>query len=289
MNVCVLGAGGMAGHVIAISLKEKGHAVTALARRELSFCHTIVADITNVAETKNVLDSGRFDAVINAIGILPKAISEDPYNGIWVNSCLPHLLAEMTKNAKTKIVHLSTDCVFSGHDGGHYDEAGFCSADDYYGRSKALGELNDGKNLTFRMSIVGPDLNENGVGLVNWFLKQVGEVRGYNHAMWTGVTTDMLAAAIDTALGQRLTGLYHLVNNTAISKYELLRLFNSLKLSPNIIKPDDSYIVDKSMVNTRTDFLFRVPTYSEMISQMGKWMVSHQTLYPHYEIRESMS
>lgn len=283
MKVLVLGAGGMAGHVIAISLREKGHSVTGLARRELPFCHTIVTDITNFSGIKSILDFGGFDAVINAIGILPGAISENLYNGIWINACLPHLLAELTKGASTRIIHLSTDCVFSGHDGGQYREADFRSANDAYGRSKALGELHDHKNLTFRMSIVGPDRNENGIGLFNWLMKQTGEVPGYKHALWTGVTTIALADAIHAALEQNLAGLYHLVNNTAINKYELLKLFSRLKITPVSIRPDDSYLVDKSMVNTRSDFRFEIPSYDEMIKDMGKWIEAHQALYPHYE------
>jgi len=283
MKVLVLGAGGMAGHVITIRLKEKGHTVTGIARRNLSHCNTIIADITNTAEIKNIINAGSFDAIINAIGILPAVINHNPYNGIWINSCLPHLLAEMTKDTKTRIIHLSTDCVFSGHDIGKYNEADFCSADDYYGRSKALGELNDIKNLTFRMSIIGPDMNENGIGLFHWFMRQTGVVHGYRRAIWTGVTTMILAEAIDAALEQGLSGLYHLVNNTVISKYELLKFFNQLKSAPNLIKPDDNYLVDKSMINTRTDFSFVIPSYHEMISDMEKWITAHKTLYPHYE------
>lgn len=288
MKVLVLGAGGMAGHAITIRLTEKGYAVTGLARRKPAYCNTVTADVTNVTEIKRILDSGMFDAVINAIGILPGAIAGNPCSGIWINSCLPHLLAEMTKDTKTKIVHLSTDCVFSGHDSGLYDENSFCSADDYYGRSKTLGELKDHKNLTFRMSIIGPDINENGTGLFNWFMKQTGEVSGYRHAIWSGVTTMTLADAIDAALEQGLTGLFHLVNNTVISKYELLKLFNHLKNVPNFLKPDDSYLVDKSMINTRTDFQFAVPSYHEMISGMEKWIAAHKVLYPHYELRETI-
>lgn len=283
MKVLVLGAGGMAGHVITIRLKEKGHTVTGIARRNLSHCNTIIADITNTAEIKNIINAGSFDAIINAIGILPAAINHNPYNGIWINSCLPHLLAEMTKDTETRIIHLSTDCVFSGHDIGKYNEADFCSADDYYGRSKALGELNDIKNLTFRMSIIGPDMNENGIGLFHWFMSQTGVVHGYRHAIWTGVTTMILAEAIDAALEQGLSGLYHLVNNTVISKYELLKLFNQLKSAPNLIKPDDNYLIDKSMINTRTDFSFVIPSYHEMISDMEKWIAAHKALYPYYE------
>jgi len=286
MKTLVLGAGGMAGHVIAISLQEKGYSVTGLARRELPFCDTVVADATNIGEIKNILDSGSFDAVINAIRILPKATHENPYNGIWINSCLPHLLAGLTKDSGTRIIHLSTDCVFSGRDGGSYDEGSFCSADNYYGRSKALGELNDRKNLTFRMSVIGPDINEKGIGLFNWFMKQTEKVRGYRQAIWSGVTTIVLADAIDAVLKQGLTGIYHLVNNASISKYELLALFNNLRNAPVFITPDDSYLMDKSMINKRTDFCFPVRAYDEMIHDMGKWIQAHGALYPHYEIRQ---
>lgn len=286
MKALVLGAGGMAGHVITMYLKEQGHTVTGVARRNLAFCNTIIADITNITEVRNILDSGGFDAVINAVGILPGAINKNLSNGIWINSCFPHLLSDMTSDSKTRIIHLSTDCVFSGHDGGRYDEACFCSANDYYGRSKVLGELNDDKNLTFRMSIIGPDINRNGVGLFNWFMKQTGAVSGYQQAIWTGVTTITLAWAIDAALVQGLTGLFHLVNNTAISKYELLKLFNQLKAAPNLIKPDNHYHVDKSMISTRTDFQFVIPSYYEMTDSMAKWVATHKALYPHYQLRE---
>ena len=287
MKILVLGAGGMAGHVIALSLKEKGHSVTGLARRNLFFCDTITGDAGDVEMIKN-LCSRNFDAIINAIGILPVEINVNLYNGVWLNSCLPHLLVKLNENNKTRIIHMSTDCVFSGHDNGGYDEKSFCSADDYYGRSKHLGELNDNKNLTFRMSIIGPDINESGVGLFNWFMKQNSEATGFRRAIWTGVTTITLADAIDAALEQELTGLYHLVNNDVINKYELLKLFNRLKVEPITIIPSDDYDVDKSMVNTRKDFQFDVPTYSDMICGIKEWIKKHREFYPQYNCVETV-
>jgi len=284
VKILILGAGGMAGHIVALRLAEMGHSVAGLARRKLPFCNTIVADVMDIERLNIIVD---YDVVINCVGTLNKAVDEEPYNGVWLNACLPHLLVKITKGTSVKVIHLSTDCVFSGHEHGNYKENSFRSADTLYGRSKALGELNDDKNLTLRMSIIGPDINENGVGLFNWFMKQKGTVNGYTETIWTGVTTITLAEAIGAALEKKLTGLYHLVNGKTISKFALLGLFNNLRKEPVAITPSNAVKEDKSLVNTRADFDFVVPTYEEMVAGMGRWVMRHKELYPQYELRES--
>ncbi|GHV28381.1 NAD(P)-dependent oxidoreductase [Synergistales bacterium] len=278
MKLLILGAGGMAGHVAAIRLAELGHTVTGFARRKLPFCGTIVGDATT-ADLPEILSS--YDAVINCIGVLNKAVDAEPHKGIWLNAYLPHLLAAHSK----RVIHLSTDCVFSGHEGGGYKEGSFRSADTLYGRSKALGELNDSRNLTIRTSIVGPDINEEGIGLFNWFMKQNGTVGGYRCAFWSGVTTIVLANAIHAALAQNITGLYHLTNGDKISKYELLKLFGELRSEPVTITPSDAVNEDKSLICARTDFDFKVPTYAEMVRSMGEWIQTHGDLYTQYNTR----
>jgi dTDP-4-dehydrorhamnose reductase len=279
MKLLVLGAGGMAGHVSAIRLTELGHSVTGFARRKLPFCDTIVGE----AMTANLQDmvSG-FDAVINCIGVLNKAVDAEPDKGIWLNSYLPHLLAAHAK----RVIHLSTDCVFSGNEGGGYNEDSHRSADTLYGRSKALGELNNSKDLTIRTSIIGPDINENGIGLFNWFMKQTGPVGGYTGAIWGGVTTIVFINAIHAALKTGLTGLYHLTNGVKISKFELLDMFNELRREPVEIAPSDVVKEDKSLVSTRSGFDFRVPSYADMLADMGEWIQAHIGLYPHYNTAE---
>ncbi|GHV12688.1 NAD(P)-dependent oxidoreductase [Fibrobacterales bacterium] len=279
MKILVLGAGGMAGHTIAIYLKENGYDITGFARRELPFCKTIVGDITTVNIANLVKD---YDVVINCIGCLVKSVDNDIKNGIYINSYLPHLLSASAK----RVIHLSTDCVFSGKDTPKkgYTENDFRSADYAYGRTKALGELNNNKDLTFRMSIVGPDINENGTGLFHWFMKQQGEVSGYSKAIWGGVTTIILANAIHAALEQRITGLYHLTNGEKISKFELLKLFNNLRKEPVSILPSENVIEDKSICCTRTDFNFVVPSYESMVGGMGEWIQTHGSLYFRYKI-----
>jgi dTDP-4-dehydrorhamnose reductase len=114
-------------------------------------------------------------------------------------------------------------------------------------------------------------------------MKQKATIQGFSHAIWTGVTTITLAKAMEKALEEDLTGLYHLVNNEKISKLELLRLFNQYMKDGKInITPSDQLIVDKSLINTRNDFSFIVPSYEEMIIEMKNWIGKHNELYPHY-------
>lgn len=287
MKILVLGAGGMAGHVIALRLKERGYDVTGLARRKLDFCKSIVADVTREESLEKILFQGKYAAVVNAVGVLHAANFKPAY-GIRINSYFPHYLAELFENKETKVIHLSTDCVFNGHEGGGYKEDHLPTATDYYGRSKALGELQDEKNLVFRMSIVGPDINEAGEGLFHWFMRQQTGVRGFAQVKWTGVSTVVLADAIEAAIRQDITGTYQLVNNEVISKYNLLRLFNELRKNPIVIARTDDFETDKSLKNTRTDFDFKVPSYEKMVEDMGEWIRTHKELYPWYNLKECL-
>ncbi|MBO1912028.1 sugar nucleotide-binding protein, partial [Microvirga sp. 3-52] len=176
-----------------------------------------------------------------------------------LNSYLPHYLSKVTVDSVTRIIHMSTDCVFSG-DTGSYTESSLRDGLTFYDRSKALGELNNNKDLTFRNSIIGPDINEEGIGLFNWFMKQTGKINGFDRAIWTGVTTLTLAKAMEEALNQKLTGLYNLVNNDMINKFELLNLFKDVfKKEELLITPFSDVEVNKSLINTRLeDFDFKI-------------------------------
>lgn len=277
MKLLVLGAGGMAGHVVAIRLAEYGHNVIGFARCKQPFCETIVGDAMTANLPEIVCE---YDAVINCIGVLNKAVDAETDRGIWLNSYLPHMLGRYAN----RVIHISSDCVFSGHDYGGYKETDFRSSDTLYGRSKALGELNDDHNLTIRTSIVGPDINVNGIGLFNWFMKQRGSVGGYTGAIWGGVSTVALADAIHVALEQDVTGLYHLTNGEKISKYELLEYFNKLRTEPVTIIPSDVVHEDKSLVSVRNGFLYRAPPYEEMVYEIGEWINVHKELYPQYDV-----
>jgi dTDP-4-dehydrorhamnose reductase len=231
--------------------------------------------------------NGSFDAVINAVGVLNQFAEQDKAAAAYANAYLPHYLARITKDLDTQIIHMSTDCVFSGMTGG-YTETSLRDGSTFYDRSKALGELEDEKNITIRTSIVGPDLNPNGIGLLNWFMRQSGEIEGYSKAMWTGMTTLELAKAMEAATLCRASGLYNLVNGESISKYHLLELFNTyLRDNEITIKPSDSLVSDKTLVRANFGFSHEVPSYESMIDSLANWMNFYADLYPHYSIRRN--
>lgn len=282
MKVLILGGSGMAGHTISLYFKEVGYDVTAFSRTKLKFCNNINGDIADFDNVKKIILKNKYDAVINAVGILNQYAEENKSDAVLLNSYLPHFLSDITKNTKTKIIHMSTDCVFSGKTGG-YLESSFKDGETFYDRTKALGELENDKDITFRNSIIGPDMRAEGIGLFNWFMKQDGQIKGFKKAIWTGVTTLTLAKAMEQALKENLTGLYNLVNNKTISKYELLKLFNKyMKKNKIDILQSEKLSLNKSLINNRTDFSFKVPDYETMIKEMKEWIDSHCELYPHY-------
>lgn len=177
---------------------------------------------------------------------------------------------------------MSTDCVFSGK-AAPYSENSIRDGETFYDRTKGLGEIDSPRHLTFRNSIIGPDLKEHGIGLFNWFMKQNGPINGYTGAIWTGVTTLTLAKAMERAAMEGTTGLYHLVNPVSINKFDLLQLFNKhFKDNQITINPSSLVNLDKTLINTRNDFSYKVPSYEEMIIEMKDWIYAHKKLYPHY-------
>lgn len=222
---------------------------------------------------------GGYDAVINCIGILNQFAEQDKENAVFLNGYLPHFLAKITENTKTKIVHMSTDCVFSGRMGA-YTEDDFADGETFYDRSKALGELNDEKNITLRNSIIGPDINPNGIGLLNWFMKQKGTINGYTKSIWTGQTTLQLAKTMEQAILQNATGLINMVPSTSISKYELVQLFNRhLRNDELTIVPVKGIVADKSLVRTNFTFDYHIPNYETMVIELAQWIQRHPTMY----------
>ena len=280
MNILILGGTGMAGHTISLYFIEKGYNVTTFSRKPFPFCNNIIGDAKDLSFLNKVIADNSYDVIINCIGILNLDAENNQYSAILLNSLLPKAIVEWTKNTKTKFIHMSTDCVFAGNTG-PYSENSIPDGISIYDRTKALGEINDSKNLTFRNSIIGPDMNPNGIGLFNWFMKQKKPIIGYSEAIWTGVTTLTLAKAMEHAINQNLTGLYNLVNNDSISKYDLLNLFNKYFRDSSIdIVESDQIKVDKTLLNTRSDFSFLIPSYEKMISEMHNWVINHKDIYP---------
>lgn len=282
-RILILGSIGMAGHMITLYLKERSYAVTAYSVTPFPYCDNIIGNAFETENFTSMLLEGEYDVIINCVGILNQAAEDNHSAALYLNSYLPHLVADTIKDKKTKLIQMSTDCVFAGNTGPYYEKS-LRDGATFYDRSKALGEIEDNKNLTFRNSIIGPDMSKNGIGLFNWFMKQNGTIKGFTGALWTGVTTLTLAKAMDKAIDENLCGLYHLVNNISISKYDLLVLFNKYFRNDSLtILKNDDLESDKSLINTRKDFSFMVPSYEQMVQEMKEWVAAHSNLYPHYQ------
>lgn len=285
MKFLVIGCNGMAGHIISLYLKEQGHSVTGYARQNSKYVDTILGDASDFELLNSTVLKGNYDSVINCIGLLNQFAENDHAAAVLLNGYLPHFLAKITENMDTQIIHMSTDCVFSGKTGG-YTEDSVPDGTLFYDKSKAMGELNDIKNITLRNSIVGPDIKESGIGLLNWFMKQSGPVNGFTGAIWTGQTTLQLAKTMEQAAILRAHGLYNTVPDESINKYELLKLFNTyIRRNPIEINPMHKFVADKSLVRTRYEgFDYKIPDYKTMIIELGDWMREHREMYPHYDI-----
>ena len=274
----------MAGHTISLYLKEQGHDVVGFAQEPSKLVDSIVGDARDTLSLEKIIKDGRYDSVINCIGILNQFAENNKALASFLNGYFPHFLADVTSGSETQVIHMSTDCVFSGKKGS-YTEEDLPDGATFYDRSKALGELEDGKNITLRNSIVGPDINSNGIGLLNWFMKQSGEINGFTKAMWTGQTTLQLAKTMEVAAKTRAHGLYNTVPDHSISKYDLLRLFNKYLRNDELkINPIEGINADKSLKRTRFDFGYLIPDYETMVSELAVWVKNHKDLYPHYPL-----
>lgn len=207
-------------------------------------------DALEFETVSDAIARARPDVVVNAIGIVKqRSTATDPVLSISVNSLFPHRLAAVCDAAGARLVHFSTDCVFSGRRGG-YVEDDVPDPIDLYGRSKLLGEVAGPGALTIRTSIIGREL-ENMTGLLEWFLGQAGgRVRGFSRVKWSGVTTNFLARTVARLIREApgLSGVFHL-SGPAISKYELLVWLNDAFGTKTTIEPDDAVVSDRSLLS----------------------------------------
>ena len=280
MKVLILGSTGMLGHVVKKHLESLDYQVLATTRRiknEFYF-----NPIENIYKLEEIIKNNNPEVIINCIGVLNKDAEEEKHNAILINSYLPHYVDDLSKKYNFKFIHISTDCVFEGTKG-NYTEESIKDAQSFYGKTKALGEIENGKNITLRTSIIGPDFNKDGIGLFNWYMKQKGEINGFSKVVWTGVTTIELAKQIELVINSNISGLYHVINGDKINKYELLKLFNKYFNKNIIINKDEEDKSDKSLITTKKDYIFNIPSYEEMIKEMYSWIENNKDLY-NYEI-----
>jgi len=228
-------------------------------------------ELSSTDALEPVLAIFRPQAVVNAIGIVkqrPTATETIP--SLEINALLPHRLAVLCREIGARLIHISTDCVFSGRKGG-YREEDPSDAEDLYGRTKYLGELHEPNCLTLRTSMVGPELSRK-TGLVEWFLAQRGTVRGYRNAIFSGFTTFELARIIEMLLTRFSTasGLYH-VSSAPISKFDLLSLIKKRLGLAIEITPYDDFRCDRSLDSRRfqSEFGYRAPAWAEMVDELA--------------------
>lgn len=260
-TVLVIGASGMLGNaVLRVFAGSQGYVVRGSARSAALLRHlptqlhdSIVTgiDVDNADSLARLFAETRPQVVINCVGLVKQlAEADDPLAALPINALLPHRLARLCDVAGARLVHVSTDCVFSGTKGG-YHEDDVPDATDLYGRSKLLGEVDYPHAITLRTSIIGHEL-ASAHGLVGWFLAQAGGVRGFTRAVFSGLPTVELARVIrDHVLPHpELRGLYH-VSAEPINKFELLTLVAKTYGRDISITPDDRLVIDRSLDSSR--------------------------------------
>lgn len=282
-NILILGASGMLGNAILRFFNSKrGYKVRGLVRSKSSIklfpkgIRDSVSSGLNIDNEKsltNIIEETKSGTVINCIGLV-KQISDinNPLIALPINSLFPHKLAKICSNCNSRLIHMSTDCVFSGSKG-FYNEKDIPDSRDLYGISKYLGEVDYPNAITIRTSIIGHELNSSR-SLINWFLNQEGSINGYNQAIFSGLPTNEIAKIIYDYIipNDRMNGVYH-VSSDPISKYELLSLVaKTYGKSIKIIKKNDFKInrsLDSSRFRDATGF---IPlSWPELVKSMYKF------------------
>lgn len=291
MKILVLGATGMLGHKV-IQILSREHTVYGTVRKKLPIKGHPVFGKMNLIENIDALHFNTLiseihkiepDVIVNSIGIvkqLPEA--HDPIKSISINSLFPHQLASVCRNSGIRLIHYSTDCVFSGNKG-NYSEEDFPDANDLYGRTKLLGELNEKNCLTIRTSIIGRELTSSH-GLIEWFLSQNGKsVQGFRKVIFSGLTTNAHAEILEKIIVEypHISGLYH-VSSQSISKLDLLNLVRDIYDLKIEIFPNDYEISDRSLNSQKFKSKTKIfiPGWREMIEEM------HRDSTPYSNLRD---
>ena len=287
MKILILGGSGMLGHRLRINLR-KDHETWVTVRGNGSEIPDIrefprqyirpMVDALNFDQIIRAMASIQPDLVINCIGLIKQQghLARDPLFSISLNAMLPHRISMTCRTAKIRMIHISTDCVFSGKKG-NYLESDQSDAEDLYGRTKFLGEVAYPHCITLRSSIIGREL-KNHLGLIDWFLAQTGTIHGYKRAIYSGFTTDEFSRIIRDYVipNSSLSGVYHISSNP-ISKYDLLQLTKQAYQKEIEILPDEEFFCDRSMDSTRFRQItgYQPPLWNDMVEEM----VRNSSLY----------
>ncbi|ACM20489.1 UDP-2-acetamido-2,6-dideoxy-beta-L-arabino-hexopyranos-4-ulose 3-epimerase and UDP-2-acetamido-2,6-dideoxy-beta-L-lyxo-hexopyranos-4-ulose 4-(Re)-reductase, putative [Geotalea daltonii FRC-32] len=281
MRILILGGDGMLGHQLLKHLQPR-HEVKVTLRQDLGTYSSLGmftsenaydgVDVRSLERLVEVLSDFRPEAIINAVGIVKqRPDAKESIPSLEINALLPHRLAVLCKGIGARLIHLSTDCVFSGKKGS-YLESDLSDAEDLYGKTKFLGEVHDTNCLTLRTSIIGHELSRH-KSLLDWFLAQTGAVKGFTNAIYTGFTTIEMSRIIEKMLLDfpNASGVYQ-VSSEPINKYELLLLFRE-KLGHNIeLIADSTFCCDRSLDSARfrREFNYTPPSWPAMIEGLNR-------------------
>jgi dTDP-4-dehydrorhamnose reductase len=283
MRVLILGGDGMLGHQLLTSLAP-GNDVRVTLRQHLAAYQAFDrfhdgnayggVDVRRWEDLAAVAADFRPDAIVNAVGIVKqRAAAHESIPSLEINALLPHRLAVLCRAIGARLIHVSTDCVFSGATGG-YVESDPSDATDLYGKSKFLGEVHEAPALTLRTSIIGPELSRKS-GLLEWFLAQQGSVKGFRGAIYSGFTTMEMGRLIGRILTRfpDAHGLYH-ASSEPITKYDLLLLLRKHFHRDVEILPDDAFQCDRSLNSDRfrRAFEYVPPSWDAMCEELAAVM-----------------
>jgi len=279
VRILILGGDGMLGHQLLTWLQPR-HEVCVTLRQDLSAYQAYglftasnayaAVDVSSLERLVEVFGDFRPEAVINCVGIVKqRSVARESIPSIEINALFPHRLSVLCKVVGARLVHLSTDCVFSGRKC-NYQESDLSDAEDLYGKTKFLGEVHDSHCLTLRTSIIGRELVRK-KSLLEWCLSQQGTVKGFRNAIYTGFTTLEMSRIIENMLVNypKASGVYQ-VSSEPISKYDLLLLFQKM-FNLNIqVVPDEVFCCDRSLDSTRfrKEFRYTPPTWEAMIEEL---------------------
>ena len=288
-KVLILGSSGLIGHQVYNYLKDNSDfSLSNISYRRKLNSETILLDARNEQFFFDHIRRIQPNYIVNCIGVLINEVKEDPESAIFLNAHLPHRLEELANNINAKLIHMSTDCVFSGNKQSPYLETDERDGEDTYAKTKALGEVISENHLTIRTSVVGPEIINGSESLFHWFMNQTNSIKGYTKAIWSGVTTIELAKAVKWSIDNEITGLYHITNNHSISKNNLLQLFKKYTHKDIEIIPIDGNETNKSFIDTRKLIDYEIPSYEQMISDLVQLIANNRTLYSHYKIKEDL-
>jgi len=292
-RILILGANGMIGHKMYQVLSHKFSDVWALSRKNMdiepygtlfdSSKYVKCNDLSDFEEVQNILNSINPDVIINAVGVtIRRGINDLLSYSVKVNSALPHFLGEWVygKNSK-RLIHFSTDCVFSGKSGS-YLESTIPDAYDYYGRTKGLGEVIAPQCLTLRGSMIGREL-EYHTELLEWFLSQEGKkIKGFSNALYSGITTIQMAEYVSKIISEfpEMSGLYN-VSSIPISKFDLLQLFKKEFQIDVEIENDSNYTSKKDLISERfyQDLDIATPSWNELVNKLKEDSILNKANY----------